>query len=409
VPPAREPKRAGDAGSHAAIEDLGDVILTPGLVNPHTHLELTCYAGRIPPGPFWPWFQRLLALRREPGALARETAAVVDGAWQSLRAGVTCVGDISRCNVHWRALKPLPIRKVCFVELLSLADHPPRDPRELRAAVEEVEEDALLTVGVTPHAPYTVPAAQVRAAIGLAAELRRPWTMHLAETSEEVAFLRGERGALPRMLEALLEQCGIESPRQGPVEFVQSVARPPWAGPGALSSATVAEEHRRGRLWQTAAASLAHLNYVEDGELDALTATGCVAIYCPRAHSFFGHVPHPFRRMQAAGIPVALGTDSLASNDSLSMLDEMRFVHTQLPDPPSPAELLRMATLEAARALGLAEQIGSLEPGKLSDLAAFPLPPGASDPIVALIDRPSRARALWMGGTRVDRSGFRPR
>jgi cytosine/adenosine deaminase-related metal-dependent hydrolase len=394
VPVASSPIRAGyveiadgrilRVGESAALAsgaseavDLGEATLTPGLVNPHTHLELSCYAGRLKPASFWTWIGKLMWLRSRPGQVQREQQAVMDGAWQSLRAGVTCVGDISRRNVAWPVLKPIQIRKVCFVELLTLADKPPRNPQELRQGVESVVEDELLTVGISPHTPYTVPADQVRAAIELADELQRPWTMHLAETPQEIRFLRGETGVLGTMIEKLLRQRGVTSPRQSPLEFLADCAK--GLRPGAL----------------------AHMNYIEDDEIERLAETGHVVIYCPRAHRFFGHKPHPFMRMRAAGVPVALGTDSLASNSSLSMFDELHYVHTQVPSPPSPGELLHMATLQAARALGLDDHIGSLEVGKQADLAAFPCAPDVADPVRALIEHPVAPQSVWVAGRQV--------
>jgi cytosine/adenosine deaminase-related metal-dependent hydrolase len=359
------------------IVDLGDAILTPGLVNPHTHLELTCYAGRLEPAGFWDWIMQLVRLRAGPGQLEREQQGTRDGAWQSLRAGVTCVGDISRRNCAWSILKPVPIRKVCFVELLTLADHPPRNPDELRAGVREVVEDDLLTVGVSPHTPYTVPADQIRASIALADELGRPWTLHLAETVEEVAFLRGEEGALSPMIERLLKQCGVKAPRRSPARLLAECSH--GRRPGAV----------------------AHANYVAEDEFDLLAAAGHVVVYCPRSHHFFRHTPHPFMRMRAGGVTVALGTDSLASNESLSMLDELHHVHRYVEGAPPPDELLRMATLEAARALGLDGQIGSLEPGKQADLAAFTCPGEVTDAIRQLIEAPVAAGAVWVAGKRV--------
>ena len=361
----------------ARIVDLGDAILTPGLVNPHAHLELTCYAGRLEPAGFWDWIMQLVRLRAEPGQLEREQQGTSDGAWQSLRAGVTCVGDISRRNCDWSVLKSLPIRKVCFVELLTLADHPPRNPDELRAGVRDVVEDDLLTVGVSPHTPYTVPADQIRASIALADEIGRPWTLHLAETPEEVAFLRGEKGVLSSAIERLLKQGGVEAPLCSPAKLL----------------ATCSRDCRPG--------SVAHANYVADDDFELLAAGGHVVVYCPRSHHFFRHAPHPFIRMRAAGITVALGTDSLASNASLSMLDELHHIHTQVEGAPAPDDLLRMTTLDAARALDLEGQIGSLEPGKQADLAAFPCPHEATGPTRQLIEAPVAAHAVWVAGRRV--------
>lgn len=365
------------ATATAEIVDLGDAILVPGLVNPHAHLELTCYAGLLEPAGFWDWIARLIRLRAEPGQLDRERQATSDGAWQSLRAGVTCVGDISRRNCTWPVLKPLPIRKVCFVELLTLADHPPRNPDELREGVRDVAEDELLTVGVSPHAPYSVPAEQVRATIMLADEIRRPWTLHLAETREEVAFLRGEKRVLSRTIEHLMRQRGVRAPLCTPARLLVNCSR----------------DCRRG--------SIAHANYVADDEIELLAAAGHVVVYCPRSHHFFGHAPHPFRQMRAAGITVAIGTDSLASNESLAMLEELHHIHTRVPDPPAPDELLRTATLAAAAALDLEGVIGSLEPGKQADLAAFACSPDVGDPVRRLIEAPVAAAAVWVAGRRV--------
>jgi aminodeoxyfutalosine deaminase len=356
--------------------DLGDAILAPGLVNPHTHLELTCYAGQIAPAPFWTWVMQLVGLRAAPGQVEREARGVYEGAWQSLRAGVTCVGDISRRNLHWRVLKTIPLRKVCFVELLTLADDPPRNLDELRAGVAAVEEDALLTAGLTPHAPYTVPAEQIAGTVALAAELGRPWCTHWAETREECAFLRGEANVAP-FLAALLQQCGIRAPGLPPLEYL--------------------ERCRAGRP----AGALAHYNYADPDDAAGLAAAGYTVLYCPRAHRFFGHSAHPYRTFLAAGVRVALGTDSSASNWSLAPLEELRFLRRETPDAPAPDVLLRMLTLDAARALRLDERIGSLTAGKQADLAAWPCRAGVTDPVAHLADTAPAPVGVWVAGQRV--------
>ncbi len=368
--------RAAELPADLPRQDLGAALLTPGLVNPHTHLELTCYAGKLPPADFWTWIARLVALRREPGQLERESAGVAEGARQSLRAGVTCVGDISRLGLHWPVLKWMRIRKVCYVELLSVADSPPRTIDELRAAAEQVEEDELLTVGISPHAPYTVPEPQIRAAIALAAALGRPWCLHWAETPGELAFLRGEPVSAADGFLAALASGAVAAPRCGAMEFLERVT----AGlPRGL---------------------MAHGNYVSDEELPALAASGHAIVFCPRAHRFFGHAPHPFARMAKRGVRVVIGTDSAASNEGLSPLEELRAAR-QLPGAPPDDALFRMATIEAAAALGLGDRIGSLEAGKLADLAAFPCAPGESDPLRALLTAAPAALAVWVGGERV--------
>ncbi len=389
------------------VLDLGPSLLLPGLVNPHTHLELTAYADHIPPCPFWTWITRMIDLRRSPGQIERERAGVHDGAWESLRAGVTCVGDISRRNLAWPVLRDIPIRKVCFVELLSLADDPPRNPQELRAAVAEVVEDELLTVGISPHAPYSVPAEHLREAFSLARELDRPWCVHWAETREEVEFLRGAPArpsvaavaglladesvsdtvefdplaGLPPGLRSSAAAAGIRSPGMNPIEYLESCLA--------------------GGLGRAPPGALAHVNYLDDSEVDTLASGGHAVVYCPRAHHYFGHEPHPFPRLLKAGVRLAVGTDSRASNWSLSVLEELRHIREHVPQAPAPAELIRLATIEAAAALRLADRIGALEPGRLADLAAFPCCPESGDPLAGLIASSPPASGVWVSGRRV--------
>ncbi len=373
--------RAADAPRDPQQVELRDALLMPGLINAHTHLELQCYAGQIPPSPFWSWIERLVVLRRAPDQVQRESAAAEQGAWLSLRAGVTCVGDISRRNVAWPALSRVPIRKVCFVELLSLADHAPRNPDELRQGLESVAEDTLLTAGVSPHAPYTVPRDEIRAAVRLARERQRPWCTHWAETREEVAFLSDTlhtlEPPLPLLFELIRER-GITSPRCDSVAYL--LASTQDGNPGGI----------------------AHLNYVRDDELAALAAAGHVAMYCPRAHRFFGHEPHPFERMLQAGVRVAIATDSPASNTSVSLLDELRFVRCTLQSRLQASKLLEMVTIDAAEALCLSSQVGTLAVGKFADLAAFPLAaPASMDPLVELIERAPSPCGVWVAGKQV--------
>jgi len=368
---------AADRSAARAAEDLGEVILTPGLVNPHTHLELTCYQRQLQPGDLWTWFNGLLALRGRPGHVERERQAVVDGAWQSLRAGVTCVADISRTNLAWQALRQVPIRKVCLAEIISFAVQPPRNPTELAAALDEMPADELLVAGVSPHTPYTVTLEHARATVELAAVRGCPWVMHLGETREELAFLHGDAAAMPRAVRELMRSVGIEPPGVAPGQWVTERLRPPRPG------------------------LLVHCNYLSEKDFQLLAVGGHAVVYCPRAHHYFGHRDYPLSAVRRSGVRLLLATDSLASNQSLSILEELRYVRQQHgDDAPTPDELLHTATLEAAAALGLAGQIGSLTAGKLADLAAFPWA-GSDEPAAELIDTAPPAQAVWVAGRRV--------
>jgi aminodeoxyfutalosine deaminase len=196
---------------------------------------------------------------------------------------------------------------------------------------------------------------------------------HLAETREELQFLRDGSGSFRELLEEWgLWDGTFQPPGCSPVDYMA----------------------RLNVLEAKPAPLLVHVNYVSDADLDLLANTSCSVAWCPRTHRFFHHEPHRFRDMLARGINVCIGTDSLASNDTLSILDELRFAWrrssgsagAQGRQPVSQQCLLAMGTIAGARALGLEDQVGSLEPGKRADLAAVPLEqPRAADPLEDLL------------------------
>jgi len=375
--------RWSELGGAGRVEDLGDVGLLPGFVNAHTHLELTCYAGRVDPGPFWDWIERLIALRRETGSAERERASIVEGARMSLEAGVTCVGDISRSGWSAASLRGTPIRRVCFVELISGASTPPGDPDELIEAVRAADAaaDELTTIGVSPHAFFSVSWNDLRRTVAIAAESDRPITMHVAETAEEIDWLSGGGGRVSEFLERYGLPNASAVIRGGYMELL----------------------HRA--LMTRLRPLLAHANYTSDDELRMLAETRCSVAYCPRAHVFFGYGRHRWREMAAAGINVCVGTDSLASNSSLSVLDELRLLARS--DGGIRAEaLLEMGTLCGARALGIEETCGSLRAGKSADMTAIELGRLAGENMLeSLLEGAGPVRAVWVRGRSIVRNG----
>jgi len=360
------------------VEDLGDAVLLPGFINAHTHLELSGYAGRLKPSSLWKWLARLVRLRRKADP-HDEQASAARAAAESLQAGVTCIVDISRRGDTWSALRSVPIRKVCVAELLTLAKHPPRNPAELVQAVEAVPADDRLLPGVSPHAPYTVRGDHLAETVQLARRRGWPITTHWAETREECRWLMRGGGVLGALIRSLGGADSISSPRCPPIVYAERL--------GLLSMPAL----------------LAHVNYITDEELDRLREGSAAVVYCPRSHRFFGHKRHRWRDMLEAGVTVCVGTDSAASlpaGATLSVLDELRFLHREHPDVP-PETLLSMATLSPARALGLDGQIGSLTPGKRGDLVAVPLSgPDVDDPLSDLLTSDVRPMGVWIDGER---------
>ena len=343
------------------IEDLGDSLLLPGFVNAHTHLELSHLAGRIQPrGDFVDWIGRLAQIIRaeadDPG-IAR--SAVQRGRELSLQAGVAMVGDITRLPAVTRAvLADGPMRVLSFGEVIAIGKLRSRLNERLAAAVEPTSSSPFLEIGISPHAPYTLEPDGLRACVERARAGGLRLCIHLAETADEALFTTRLAGPVRTYLKRhRIWDRRVPCPGRSPVDYA--------AATGVLGPETV----------------LAHVNYVSDDDIDRIAASGAHVAYCPRTHEAFGHPPHPFRRMLARGVNVCVGTDSLASNPSLSVLAELRHLRNRHPDV-SGGLLIEMGTARAARALGMASVVGRIAPGFWADLTVIPLDPtGPADPL----------------------------
>jgi cytosine/adenosine deaminase-related metal-dependent hydrolase len=350
--------------------DLGNVVVLPGLVNAHTHLDLSGMRGLAPPSPdFTGWLRQVIAHRR--GSSAQQTRAAIEaGLSESLRYGTTLIGDISGEGSSWPVLAEAPLRAVIFREILGL---PAARARQAWADAEVwlAAHSALphLRPGLSPHAPYSVRSSLFFAAASSAV----PVAVHLAETAAELELLGQRRGSFVTFLREL----GV------------------WAPDGLADNA----EHVLRLCSGTSPALFIHGNFLKP---DAPIPANSSLVYCPRTHAAFGHPPHPFRDFLKRGVRVALGTDSLASNPDLSVLAEARFVHRLYPDLPGDV-ILRMVTLSGAEALGWADECGSLTPGKSADLIAVPLAHDASsDPYRPVLESDAPVSKVFFRGRATD-------
>ena len=370
----------GDAGllarSHpdADQRDLGHSIILPGLINAHVHLELSDIPRVDAGGSLADWL--IDVIKRSPQAddAARVAHAVGIGVAQCLRFGVTTVGDISRQPGLTRPmLRNSPLRVVSFGEIQAMAGRRQLLEQRLAAAADRTHECRRLRIGLSPHAPYSVEPGAYERCVRLARDEHYPISTHLAESPDEAEFLANHAGPF-RKLWDFLQAWDEHVPRfgGGPIRLAKSL--------GLLDAATV----------------LAHVNYCDDAELALLAAGNASVLYCPRTHAHFGHPPHRWREMLAAGVNVAVGTDSLASSPDLNLVDEIRLLRSIARDVPA-FNLWQMITTRAARALGMAGTIGSLEPGNQADFACFPAPPG-DDPLESLLHEPVVPRLVWIAG-----------
>ncbi len=344
----------GPARDHRTgpVTDYGDAVICPGFVNAHTHLELSLLADRVPTGPdFVAWLRRLVTiLEASPPTREQVDGAVRSGITQSLACGVTLVGDITRSPDWTRpTLAESVLRGVSFGEVAAIGNRRHLLDERLAAAACTRWQTQRLRIGISPHAPYTVEPHAMRACAERAQKDDALLCTHLAETVEEELFTRSGTGPFVEYLRDLGVWDGaIPTEGCGPVELARRT--------GLLGKRTV----------------VAHANYVTDEDIGLIARGGASVAYCPRTHHAFGHPPHRFRDMLAAGVNVCLGTDSLASNPSLSILDELRFLRREHPDW-SPDEILAMGTSRGARALGFAKTTGSISAGKSADLVIVPL------------------------------------
>lgn len=359
-------------GVRSADIDLGNVAVIPGLVNAHTHLDLSGARGLIPPTDphyFTEWLKGVIAYRRTRSE--EQTLADIDaGLAECLRFGTTLIGDIASEGKSWEALSAAKTRAVVYWELIGLSFE--RMSSAGRGAARwkaTPSTHPFCRRGVSPHAPYSN-SGTLYAVTG---RWDVPLATHIAESPGELFLLATRRGPFRTFLETL----GVWEP-----------------GRIAPSIAVILK-------WLIGNSSivLAHCNYLSPEDRRHLDPKRHTVVYCPRTHAAFGHPPHPFRDFLARGIRVCLGTDSLASNPDLDILAEARFVHTKYPDF-SGEQLLKMLTLSGAKALGWADECGSLEPGKSADLVAVPLPDVEGDPHELLFGPAipgETRRTMWRG------------
>jgi cytosine/adenosine deaminase-related metal-dependent hydrolase len=358
--------------------DLGDVAILPGLVNAHTHLEFSGLAAPLgtPGMPLPTWIRHTVSARRATDP-AEHDGAVTQGLRESLAASTTTVGEIATRD--WRESDPQVARLKpdvrIFFELIAPVVQ--RVPAALVAAEQFARGTTSSNIlpGLSPHAPYTVHPQLLSGLVELAGRFQIPLAMHLAESPEELELLRSGGGPFAELLRDFGAWDADPAARYPQVlDYLRQLA-------GAPRSLVI------------------HGNYLDDQEIEFLSvhAATMTVVYCPRTHHFFGHPRYPLARLLNAGVALALGTDSRASNPDLSLFDELRFVAAEHTDV-EPATLLRLATLGGAQALGLADRIGTLEPGKRANFAVVQLGERVADPHAAILASTARVRQVWIGG-----------
>ncbi|HEX4348621.1 MAG TPA: amidohydrolase family protein [Vicinamibacterales bacterium] len=352
----------GDTRSESGVDDvdLGHVALMPGLVNAHTHLELSYMLDDVPPAPdFVTWIRTVVETRREqPDPRAPKILDAVErGIRESIESGTAVVGDISNTLVTFEPLAGSALAGVVFFEILRFnAPDPGAVVEHARQSIEALVPTERVRASLAAHAPYSV-APLVFRAIRQAVDRNpfAPCSVHLSESPAEVEFIKSGTGPWRQFLEDV------------------GAWNPSWVAP-AVSPVEYLEAN--GFLHERVLA--VHGVQMTEKDLACLVKRGVTLVTCPRSNGHTGAGAPPIGQFYKSGVRVAVGTDSLASAPDLNVFAELATMRALEPSIPA-SVLLESATRNGARALGFEADYGTIEAGKRSRLLVVSVTPGVGD------------------------------
>jgi aminodeoxyfutalosine deaminase len=335
--------------------DLGDTILLPGFINAHCHLDFTSFKGRVRyQGGFRKWLSKM-AIKTKATSQAEFRRSVQKGIQESLDYGTTTICDISTSWESYHLLRQSGLRAFVFLEMIDLG-HPSTKAylrqfqEKLRAVTHAEPPIPTFRWGLSPHTPFTTSKELLEWAGKYLNDHRDiPTTIHVGESREEGNYFKKGTGHIAERIRFL---------------------NPDWNIP----RHTTPVQYLNGCGWLPKLDLGVHLNVVEERDIRLLAKNRITVVHCPGSHDFFGHPPFKYKTLRHHHIPVCLGTDSLASNQSLSLFREMRLFQKNQPQVAA-EEILSMVTVKPAQALGLGHQLGRIKPGYLADLIGVPFHP----------------------------------
>ncbi|MFN2541048.1 MAG: amidohydrolase family protein [Chthoniobacterales bacterium] len=338
--------------SHSGeIVDLGERALLPGLINAHCHLDYTCLRGKIPrPNSFADWIR---AINTEKAKLSEADylESIGEGFAEAKKSGTTTILNLTAFPELVAKVESASIRTWWFAELIDV-----RQPERAKEIVD-LAVQALKPAkhwGLAPHALYTASRDLFRRCEEVARRENILLTTHLAESREEMSMFGNVSGPLYEFLKEIgrdMGDCGGITP----------IAR------------FLAVKDSSTPLGMTKEWIIAHVNELVESDVDLLgrSTRNLSVVHCPRSHLYFGHAPFQYEKLRQLGFNICLGTDSLASNEDLSLFAEMRQFRETFPSA-SPEEVLRMVTVNPARGLRPENVLGKICPGAHVDLIAAP-------------------------------------
>jgi cytosine/adenosine deaminase-related metal-dependent hydrolase len=367
--------------SNEKIFDLGEVVLLPGLVNAHCHLDYTDMAGQLPPPKnFTDWIPLILAAK-SAWSFSDYARSWLNGAQMLLKTGTTTVADIEAVpDLLPEIWDATPLRVFSFLEMTGIrAQHKPSEIlHETVAKIDSLSHERS-RASLSPHAPYSTLPELLRLSAKTTRQKKWRLTTHVAESAEEFEMFERARGKMFVWMQRNHRDnsdCGLGSP-------VQHLERT-----GMLRANFLA----------------VHANYLGEKDAALLAKRKASVVHCPRSHAYFRHEPFPLEELSKAKVNLCLGTDSLATikkigkqKMELNMFEEMR-VFTQANPKVSAEQVLQMATVNGARALGLTGQAGELSKNALADLIAIPFDGNYSEAAETAVNFTGKVCASMING-----------
>lgn len=381
-----EADRLRELHPEESVRDFGLAALLPGFVDLHTHLEYTAMRGLVDDLPYSSWKYQLLQKERRFSAQDWEDSALL-GALEALQSGITTVADVTETGASGRAAQAAGLRGVIYREVATM------EKKQIDLLMEKAAADIVawqgsvdsqrLTIGIAPHAPYTCHPELYRRVADYAMD-GTPVSMHLAGSREEYQFVKyGSSMLATDVREVFDSEAPLWLPTGvSPVRYVLQ-----W---GVLDAPNVLA---------------VHCTQVDEADIDVLARHDVSIAHCPRCNAKLGMGVAPVEAMLKRGITAGLGTDSPAASNSMDVFEEMRIGllvqravlgedHFMIA-----RQFVKMATLDAARALRIDDRVGSLEPGKQADIIAVDLSKShqipTHNPYSTLVHTANQENVLW--------------